>query len=158
MSQILICTLLFFVAVPLLVLLRIFMKIPAELDRLGVDLSLYGYGVATSLIAAWTLGHRIFVHLALRPREVNDLVIGSFILCVLSYMGTLHLSERLRMTDKRRYGKGIIGLPQLRQVLVTGEAKVHFWLSLMLGSLPAALWRSLVLRRFLVLDRVDLNF
>jgi hypothetical protein len=135
----LVCLLLFFVAVPMVVAIRYKAHgIPSELDRIGADLSLFGYGIAVSLLLALFLGHRVFAKLNVEAHEAFGIAFFSFLLSVFSYLFTLHQSECIRKTKGFRFGKGVEKISQIQMVRRDGSAKRALFWSLVVGFLPTA--------------------
>jgi hypothetical protein len=125
----------FLLGVLVLVSLRFIGKFPSELDRIGSDLNLYGYGISLSFVFGLEAGRPILR--CLEPRWIPLAVAASLVLTLILYALNLQLSQRIRKMNPWRYSDGLETWEDLKDVCSSPAGKVLFKRSLILGFFPA---------------------
>ena len=124
--------------VAVIVVFRYFCNFPTELDRVGSDLSLYGYGVGLTFLFGTQLGRPVLRWLQ-PPERVTLVVCLSILLTLLFYCINMFLSKQIRQLDRRKYRDGLESLDHLTAVLSDRQGRRFFAWSLICGLFPTLL-------------------
>src|SRR6266480_5080479 len=122
----------FVVGVGLLVLWRYNSPARSELDRLGSDLALWGWGIGASFILAGLRERPDVIMSSVRASLwVSVTVIG---ILPVAYIACLRHSEAIR---KLGYPRGLENVKDLQKVLRHPEGRPCFVMSLIIGFVPS---------------------
>ena len=122
-------------AVGLVVGIRRFGRVPSELDRIGSDLSLYGYGVGLSFLFGAQIGRRVLPWVP--PARVTLVIVLSILVTLFFYLVNLYLSDRIRHLDPHdRYLRGLDSFDDFREVVANPQGRRYIIRSLTLGFIP----------------------
>ena len=117
------------------VLIRAIGRFPAEFDRLGADISLYGYGVIISLATGRAAGRTVLNWLPERMLPLFILLAGVLMLTL--YGVTFAMSSWIRGYSAD-HEHGVNTPSQLREAFAVARCKRIFLLSIVLGLMPTA--------------------
>jgi hypothetical protein len=122
-------------AVVIVVFFRLYGNVPSELDRIGSDLSLYGYGVGLSFLFSKQLGRTVLEWL---PENTFALfIVLALLVTLLVYLITLELSQRIRKLERGRFSDGVESWDELQALLRISAGRRYMSWSLTLGFVPA---------------------
>jgi hypothetical protein len=121
--------------VGIIVVLRTIGAFPSELDRIGSDLNLYGYGIALSFMIGVQLNRPVLSWVG--PPQRTTLFIGTALLLTYVLYGlNLFLSEQIRNVDRERYERGVNSVEDFFAILAQPRgARLIRW-SLSIGFFP----------------------
>ncbi len=124
----------FFLGVAAIVAIRYVGKFPSELDRIGSDLNLYGYGIGLSFVFALEAGRPVLQ--CLEARWVPLVTAAALLLTVILYAINLYISHKIRTSTGRRYPHGIETWENLQELLGQPGGRRLFRRSLQFGFFP----------------------
>lgn len=126
------------VGVGFAVILRFLGRFPTELDRIGSDLNLYGYGVAIALFGGTLVGRPGLAWVDSGWGRI--LVFGGGILTLLLYGCNLYISGRIRNLNQALYVHGLDDAGHFAAAWQDPEGRRLIVWSLGLGLFPTILF------------------
>jgi hypothetical protein len=134
---VLLTTLTLLLGVAIVVAFRRVCDFPTELDRIGSDLSLYGYGVGLSFLFGTQTGKPVLSWLK-PPERVTLLISVAILITLLFYCINMFLSRRMRAINRFQYRDGIETFDDLMEMLGERRGLQLFAFSIACGLLPTA--------------------
>jgi hypothetical protein len=119
------------------VILKVTSRFPSELDRIGSEINLYGFGILLSLLVL-ALDSKEPVFPWIEPGNVVLFICVALAATYCSYVVNLSLAERIRRLGRGGLKDGIETLEELSKVLVNPEGRRLMTFSLMLAFFPIA--------------------
>ena len=138
LSCILLTVTILLLAVVLVLALRRIGQFPSELDRLGSDLNLYGYGIGLSFLFGTYFGRPV---LRLIPSEhtVFLITVVALLISLILYGANLWLSNKIRQLHPRKYIHGVETIRDLLDVFADKRGCRLLGGSLAIGFFPTLL-------------------
>jgi hypothetical protein len=132
-----ICFIALFSAV-LLVFFRVIGNFPSELDRIGSDISLFGFGMSIFLLLQAAQGRPILPRIG-SPELSLVFAATSLVVTLLAYVSNLYFSWRIRQLNLSDYAQGLETIEHLRRVMEDPRGRRLMTASLMFALFPTIL-------------------
>ncbi|HKI06489.1 MAG TPA: hypothetical protein VKK31_31210 [Thermoanaerobaculia bacterium] len=117
-----------------IIAIRFLGKFPSELDRIGSDLNLYGYGIGLSIVFAYEAGRPVLK--CFRPSWIPLIAGAALIFTLILYGYNLHISQKIRDMNRFRFSDGLETWEDLDQLLSGRRGKALFRKSITIGFVP----------------------